>query len=640
MPGWGTIAALAGGTILLALTLLPDLKAMLLDKPPPFTAVDLDQGNLVTWFWLEQRGAFPMRDYWYPYGGQWTFAVYPLGPVWDWFYQVVVLGLFAWALYRLNGGRTVRTILCVAAFVVVSVWAPSVWRYGPALAPALCLAAIGPASHTRLTWGHAVFGLACLAAAFLGPDILVVEALSGIVLVVIGEWLRAARPWRQWVRGLAIDAIPFVATVVLLVAYWLVTHSFDGNIRLWLGLDKVSAGYAIDQVQMGPLTGVTVAPTIAAILIALTFLVVSAGLVQTVWNRGRDFGAAPILLAGGGVAFATLLKYVVRPYGYELLYVPLIALVWAAIVLLGRRAWLTIAAAAVFVGALVALAQIDNNALRNYWFSLSEVPSRVVGAASLVGDRPEIRKRADDQFAPERFKARPEAPIANALKVMTGGNVPTFATLGDWSVLYLLLNQDPPYQIDYYDAAQIAEQENMLSVLKKEDPQLLVWNPVFGVDNVPYWVRNPMIFTWAVENYTYLADLPQSSFALRKRRPGEPINYDWWRSHFPNPLDLGAIPAMSTGADQTSCRSGTGCVPYAIVHGKPARSGQVVAFHVDGMGGRYPVVMRSVKGRDTMAVRLDRLWFWPIVGRHARISSDTTGYSLEVEDKRAGDALY
>jgi hypothetical protein len=97
---------------------------------------------------------------------------------------------------------------------------------------------------------------------------------------------------------------------------------------------------------------------------------------------------------------------------------------------------------------------------------------------------------------------------------------------------------------------------------------------------------------------------------------------------------------MSTGADQTSCRSGTGCVPYAIVHGKPARSGQVVAFHVDGMGGRYPVVMRSVKGRDTMAVRLDRLWFWPIIGRHARISSDTTGYSLEVENKRAGDALY
>ena len=60
--------------------------------------------------------------------------------------------------------------------------------------------------------------------------------------------------------------------------------------------------------HIGPLTGVDVAPTIAAMLIALTFLVVSAGLAQTVWNRGRDFGAAPILLAGGGVAFATLLK--------------------------------------------------------------------------------------------------------------------------------------------------------------------------------------------------------------------------------------------------------------------------------------------------------------------------------------------
>jgi len=147
---------------------------------------------------------------------------------------------------------------------------------------------------------------------------------------------------------------------------------------------------------------------------------------------------------------------------------------------------------------------------------------RVVGAASLVGDRAEIRKRASDQFAPERFKARPEAPIANALKAMTGDKVPTFATLGDWSVLYVLLNQDPPYQIDYYDAAQIAEQHNMLSVLEKEDPELLVWNPVFGVDNVPYWIRNPLIFTWAVKRYTYRLSAPtMREIAKARGREGE-----------------------------------------------------------------------------------------------------------------------
>ena len=120
---------------------------LLLDKPLPFTAVDWDQGNLITWNWLEQRGSFPMRDFWFPYGGQWTFAVYPLGPLWNWLYELAVLGLMAWALFRLTSGRAIRVILCIAVFVVLSVWGSGLWRYGPALAPALCLAASAQSAY-------------------------------------------------------------------------------------------------------------------------------------------------------------------------------------------------------------------------------------------------------------------------------------------------------------------------------------------------------------------------------------------------------------------------------------------------------------------------------------------------------------
>ena len=308
MPGWGTIAALAGGTSCSRSRCCADLKAALLDKPPPFTAIDWDQGNLVTWFWLDQRGAFPMRDFWYPYGGQWTFAVYPLGPVWDWFYEVVVLGLFAWALYRLNGGRTVRTILCVAAFVVVSVWDPSIWRYGPALAPALCLAASARSPHPA------------------SPGVMPSSAWLAWPPPFWAPTSSASRRWRDRPRGrrrvaaggAALEAVgarasdrrdPVRRHRRAVVIYWLVTHSFDGNIRLWLGLDKVSAGYAIDQVHLGPLTGVTVAPTIAAIAHR-------ADLPGPQRRPGADgleprtgLPAPPRSCSpAGGVAFATLLK--------------------------------------------------------------------------------------------------------------------------------------------------------------------------------------------------------------------------------------------------------------------------------------------------------------------------------------------
>jgi len=64
--------------------------------PFPASGHGWDQANIVTWNWLEQRSALRVRDFFFPYGCTWTFSVHPLGPVWNWLYELVVLGLFAW----------------------------------------------------------------------------------------------------------------------------------------------------------------------------------------------------------------------------------------------------------------------------------------------------------------------------------------------------------------------------------------------------------------------------------------------------------------------------------------------------------------------------------------------------------------
>jgi hypothetical protein len=638
-PARRTLLALAGGTLLIALTLLPDIHdAVLRYSPFPASGHGWDRANLITWNWLEQRGALPVRDFFFPYGGTWTFSVYPLGPVWNWLYELVVLGLFAWPLWRLSGGRAVRVIACLGVLVILAAWSSGVWRYGPALPVALCYAALGPGRHQRLTAGHAVLGLACLVAAFTGPDIFGVYAMAGVAVVLFGDWLRAPRPWRQWVRGLALDAIPFAVAAVALVGSWIATDSVDGNVRLWFGLDKAAAGYAIDQVHLGALANVGFGPTLAAVTIAIPFLTIAGGLAQTLWNRGRDRGTAPLLLAAGAIGFATLMKVMVRPVGLQLLLVPLLALVWTPILLVSRRALRTVAVSGVLLGAAFAVVQADGSFDR-YADSIANVPGNVVHSVSLAGERDQIADVGDKRFGPARFRYWPETQLAAAVKAAAGGRVPRLATLGDFPVLYILLNQPPPYHIDFYDASQIAEQKAMLAALRRKDPEVLVWNQTPG-DQVPYWVRNPLIFTWAVARYGPVSDAPLSAYILARRKPRQPIAYDWWRSHFPNPLDLGYVPALSDGADQPACTSGPGCAPYAFLRGHPGKKGEPLFVAVRGRGGTYPVRMSAVPGTDVYAIRLDRLWFWPIIGPHPRITSGSPGYTVQMRRVRAGDRLY
>jgi len=425
-----------------------------------------------------------------------------------------------------------------------------------------------------------------------------------------------------------------------LVLAWVVTGTFEGNVRLWFHLSAASAGYALDQVQGGALVDVSLSPSLQSLAIALPFLVIAGGIVQSLWNRDGDRGTGPILLAAGAIGFVTLGKVMVRPVGTQIELVPVLALTWSAILLCGTRALLATAASGAALGAMFALVQSTQDTLGTYLSRAIDAPRHVVRSASVLGERDALARRSGELFGTHRLANVPETSVAQAIRAGTGGDVPTIATLGDSALLYPVLNQTPPYHVNFYDSSPIAEQRMMLSGLRRKDPAMLVWNHGWGTDNVPYWVRDPLIFTWAVAHYTPVGQAPGDTFLLAKRAPAQPVPYEWWRSRFPSPLDLGYVPSESDGASLDACSAGAGCVPYAIVRGASAQRGREIVITFNGNGGDYPLLMRSRPKVDAYAVRLDRLWFWPIIGPAPRVSSSTPGFSVRVERKQAGDRLY
>lgn len=640
------IVALA--VAVLIVTLLPDLQRALIDGTRGPLPAGWDAANLTAWDAFRHRGLVAMRDYWYPYGATWLLTDFPSGPLVRWLWQGAMLAALGWALWRLIGAKPIRIALCLLGLVAVagldradSLDHPAAWRYMPAFVVAVCYAAVGPLRHRRLTAGHRVLAVACACTGAIEATVLMV-GVGGAAFVALGELVfdPALRAWRT-LRAALVDLVPVLGGVGFTLAFWLATSSFEENLRWFSSFRAVSAASSAAQEQYGALVGLGLAPGQATLLATMPALTLAAAFALR--RSDADAGKVPsaLLLAATGCATVLLAKHLVRPQGPILVVISLVALLWVVIVQWQARSIRSAVAAGLFAGALLGMLQASAaQTPTRYLASALTTPLRAVRDVRLGLDRDRIRAAGDRRFAAERFAALPEK-VYIADKVageLAGTGDGRFAVLGDVQMLYVLFGQRPPGHISLYDAAPTREQERWIDAVRSRRPRRLVWHHAFAVDFVPYPVRNPLVFSYAVANY-----VPQTPShpidLLRRRRPGEPVAVRYWGSRIGNVVDLGGIPSYSRGAEHEPCRSGAGCAPYAIVTGPSRVTGARVTVRLGG--SPYGVTFSTRKGVARYAVRLDRLWFWPYAGSgSARLSSADPTWTVKRVDVRAGSDLY
>jgi hypothetical protein len=532
-------------------------------------------------------------------------------------------------------------VLCALAFVLLSLWQGAIWRYSVPLVLALVYAAVGPAAHRHPTRGHLVLALAALNAALWGMDTLS-YGIGGMAFVLLGELLSgrvALRPVGPLLRALAVDVLAMLAAV-LVPLLWLVQGSFDGNARFSFGLRGVSATGAAAQNQLSALRQfIGFKPTYEMVSVVTPALLLAAGLVQGLLGGRRGAGPSRLLLAAGGVMFVVLLKHLVRPQGEIMFGVPILALLWCAILVWEVRRWALAAAVGAAVATFVwTIQRVD--VVDNYLSSTWHVPERLVDNIALAGKTKQIAAVHRREFQPRNLPRWPlEVSLARELRqVMAKQADDSFAVLGDAPWLYIYFDQRPPYHVDLYDASKRDEQEAMVDDLAEERPNLILWRRDFAQDTVPQAVRNPLVLQWVVERYVPVHRA--GADVLRRRRAGEPPTPEYWRKRLGEPLSLGYVPAASGGEDADSCTGGDGCNVYAVVRGKPAARDELIGFTVSGDGRDFGVVLLGRPGVTEYAVRLDRLWFAPFVGSSPRVATGQPGYSVRLERHRSGDDLW
>ena len=637
-------------TALVVLTLLPDLHDQLVvQSRGPLDLAGWDDRNLVAWDFFLQRGLQPMVDFFFPYGNGWVFHDFPFGPAAMFSWQALWLSVAAWALSRLIGPRPWRIALCLLAIVALglldlpgTLLPQTFWRYMPGFTVALAYAAAGPLRHRQPVRAHGVLLVACAVAGAMAFDVFTL-ALGGILFVAIGEIARnPAVRGRRLVRAAAVDVLPVIGGAACMLASWALAGTFDANLRWYGDARGVSAYSGAPHDKLGALLGLTVEPGLVLLLAAIPALLLVVAFAYGRLAGRSEQAVSAILFAAAGVSAVILAKHMVRAQGPLVLYAPLIALGLSATVLWTARSVRTWFVVALFAGTLGSVLHVTAQVpLTAYATSVVELPVTIVRDVRQIADRDELRDAANDRFAAKRFARSPEKTrVADPLeRVLSGAGDRRFAVLGDAQLLYVLFDQKPPLHTQLYNASPKAEQRAVIGALQRMAPAHLVWRRDVEIDGVPYPVRVPLVFAYAIEHYVP-ERLGNPSDLLRPRRRGEAPALAFWRARLGESVDLGAIPSYSRGAQARACDAGPGCVPYAAVTGTPAKDGERPVVDVRAGRRHFKIALNGYAGVERYSVRLDRLWFWPFVAAGARLSTASPGWRVRRVDVRAGDDLY
>jgi hypothetical protein len=646
--------AMRVGIALLVFSIVPDLRTYL-DQASLPVAYSWDGANLTAWQGFIQLGLTPMKDFFFPYGFQWLYAARSVGPLYEWAAQAAMFAIAGWSLWRLTNGRTWRVLACLLGVLMIASWdfftvtwgGDPTWRFLPALLIPLSYAAAGPARHRQLVRGHAVFGAACFLAVALEPDLLLM-GIAGAILVFLGEIVSGALPWRPRLiaRGALLDAVPVIGSVLLVLLAWLATGTLAGNLRFFANLSAASAQSALNEQQLGALTNMVIYPTLTSLYAVTPALLAAAGFITAVSERHRErSGISAVLLGAAGVSVVLLAIDFVRPIDEDVVMIPLVAVMWSAILAWRGSALLRGIACGAALAAVLTLCN-DQGGDFGFFNSAIAAPVRAVRSA-LVAVQPGERARAAAAFMnSNRFAGWPDYYAIDDLLAAVPKNqaLPQFAVIGDLPVTYLLLRQKPPWEVELYDAGPLAEQQTMVNDLRREQPPYLIWSRVWDIDSVPSQVRDPLVYTWMVEHYVPTRVQPASSgFAiniLRRRTPGEPLAGAFFGAKMGTTVSLGYIPSLSGATASPRCNGGPGCVAYAVLHETNQVTGASQVLTITSGHTTYGVTFQSRAGVEDYAVRLDRLWFWPLVSAHATFATTTPGDSVREVDLRSGDNLY
>jgi hypothetical protein len=212
-----------------------------------------------------------------------------------------------------------------------------------------------------------------------------------------------------------------------------------------------------------------------------------------------------------------------------------------------------------------------------------------------------------NKFAPNLAAYKDEKKLIEILSSKYKN--PVFYSLPDNPILYLIANNNPPYQINGFNLSPIFEQQKIVNYLKKDQIEFIIIEPNKNyIDGFSYAVRLPLVYRYVAQNYIF--DFETSRFMVfRLKKSSEIVDINNWKRALTNNVDLGFLIPYSKKpiAQYLDCFSE--CVEYLRIS-LPKLHENRLNLNFDSKYGNFKVLFDAKEGQNIFWLRLDRLWFY------------------------------
>ena len=600
--------------VVYAVVAFPDLSGRLEQLRHQTHRLAYDDGNFFVWAYFVHKGWKPFVDFWYPYGGYSHFGPggwFPWGYLLAWAHELFLLCVAGWALLRLN--RQQPSVAPLILAILLGGYLADVFARGDRYLLALDLALVLLVARRDGYPRRQLLFLAALGAyTFLLEPTQLVPAALPIPLFLLADLRERPTPLRrQLLRELLLALGVFVAGVILVLVLWAVRGQLGGLLE-FLGQLGVMSIYGAMPGRFSEWYRFTGSESNLVLWPPLFLLALGAA--AWAWSQ-RLTPLAAIAIGFGLLGVVPFNKFLIRPHlANQVICYSIVGLALVACHLLPRLrlAQRSILAA---LGAGLVWAALDAEPGARLGDRVRGLRALPANLAALRGDHraTELAYYEDENRYPE------ELDLIRRLKELTRPTAPGGArekvfVLGDDSFLYAALAQRAPYYVTLYNASPLAAQERVQAWVEQEKPRWLVWRPEFqSFDGVPNAVRVPLLFRTAVSEYEPVERFGRFEILRRRAARAGEIDLAFWEQRLGEPLDLGALPALSPLSGFQPCTSGVDCIAALRVDVDRPVQGQRRRVAVRVGERRFEVSLTELANRRRYHIRLDRLWFWPAV---------------------------
>lgn len=620
-------AAVASLCILLLSLLVPDLKGVIAAARSAQYPSDFDSQNLLTWKVLAARGLVPLRDFWYPYGNSILLdAPLVLGPVLTFALDSFIIVGYGLVFWHESARRLLPACLATAGLLLATTAIGEFRRYGLSLLVGLLYTTIDPEDRRWWSPPRVVFSVAAGVALFLEPALLVYAGVGIAALLAVDLFRLRTRGLRWWARRLAVDCGGPAIAVVLWIVVTAARGQLGGFVDFYLGLG-VSAAYSAEPTTLLQGDGALFRP--AGVVLWAPAGILAVGLAARVTARAEesrhDVGSR--LLVVGGVAVLLLQKHAVRQVPSQLMLFPVLAVALVLLVLWRRREsrW----ALGVAIGA-VATALVAQTSVQTMPDRIESLPSRVVADATGGGSAAELRQARAHRFDREHFSGYlQELAVADALRTDVAPGGSDLFVLGDAAILYVLLEQRPPWQINVYNTSPVADQRKVVAWLASHDPSVVVVDRrLMSFDDVPHQVRIPFVYEYVVPRYG-LARHVGPFDVLRRLPSGAEPDVQYWRSLLSDVIPLGYAPTASGYGHLATCsrKPREACSSFLRLRRSPSASNSV---EIRLRFGAESFAIRAMAAHERQIV-IPLSSTWPFaLSQQVQVEHTPPGWSAEI----------